>query len=221
MNLYYVGGFIRDEYLGIPSKDIDIAVEAASYEEMREYIAANGTIFLEKPEFATIRAMMTLCGERAPADFILCRKPSGEVGTIYDDLARRDFTMNAVARLVPNGEVVDPFNGVRDIMNFTIRCVGTPRDTLSADPLRILRALRFSITKPMVMDSALAIEIRHQFHLFDFKGVSVERKREELTKMFQFDTLATLNLLNDYRDVLEACFNYEDGMWLMPTMKGK
>ena len=219
MNLYYVGGFIRDEYLGIPSKDIDIAVEAESYDEMREYIAANGTIFLEKPEFATIRAMMTLRGERAPADFILCRKPSGEVGTIYDDLARRDFTMNAIARRVPNGEVIDPFNGVIDIKNWIIRCVGTPKETLSADPLRILRALRFTITKPMVMDVELATQIRHQFHLFDFKSVSVERKREELTKMFQFDTLDTLNLLNDYREVLVACL--EDGIWLMPTIKGR
>jgi len=231
MNLYYVGGYVRDRFLGLQSKDIDFAVEAESYDEMRDYLAANGTIFLEKPEFFTIRAMMAFGDKRIPADFVLCRKESGytdgrhpdkvEVGTIYDDLARRDFTMNAIAIKVSNGQIIDPFGGVVDIRNGIIRCVGSPRDRLSEDPLRILRALRFSITKPMWMDAELANEIRHQFSLYNFKGVSVERKREELAKMFQFDTLDTLNLLNDYRDVLEACFNYDDGIWLMPTMKGK
>ncbi len=102
VKIYLVGGSIRDQLLGLKSKDLDYAVEAGSYEEMRDYIKENGKIFLETPEYLTIRAHLKN-GE--PADFVLCRK-DGEYsdgrrpdkvtpGTLYDDLARRDFTVNA------------------------------------------------------------------------------------------------------------------------------
>lgn len=229
MNFYYVGGYVRDQILGLESKDVDFAVEAESYDAMRDYLAKNGTIFLEKPEFFTIRAMMTINNRRIPADYVLCRKESEytdgrhpdkvEVGTIYDDLTRRDFTMNAIAVRVSDGEIVDPFGGVKDITNYVIRCVGSAQKRLSEDPLRILRALRFSVTKPMSMDDELSNEIQHRFKFYNFKGVSVERKREELYKMFSFNTPLALRILYQYSDVLNACF--EDGIWLMPTMKGK
>ena len=111
MHIYQVGGSLRDECLGRPCKDFDFSVEAPSYEAMREHLVQDGyTIFLEKPEYLTIRARFPKGHpqERVCADFVLCRKDgfysdgrrpdTVEPGTIYDDLARRDFTMNAMAR---------------------------------------------------------------------------------------------------------------------------
>lgn len=230
MNFYYVGGYVRDKILGVDNKDIDFAVEAESYEQMRDYIAANGTIFLEKPEFFTIRAMMTLDGQRRPADFVLCRKEGAyldgrhpskvEVGTIYDDLARRDFTMNAIAIKVGTQEIIDPFNGQKDIQERFIKSVNGI-ESLKEDPLRILRALRFSITK----NFKLSYQIHRYLYSDDFnenglKGVSSERIREELQKMFTFDTKQTIKILTRYGLVINQIFD-NTGIWLMPTTKEK
>ena len=221
MKLYYVGGYVRDKILGLPSKDIDYAVEASSYEEMREYIASIGTIFLETPEYFTIRAKVGT----ETSDYVLCRKEKGysdgrhpdvvEIGTIDDDLARRDFTMNAIAMRL-DGSYYDPFQGLEDIRRGVIRCVRDTFDRFNEDPLRILRALRFGITKRMVLSQEI-----HEFLLFnldkvDFSGVSIERKREELYKMFKFDTTASMRVIHQYRlyDIL-----FDSNMWLMPTTK--
>jgi len=108
IKLFEVGGHVRDGLLGIKSKDIDMAVEAPSWEAMREFVKHNTKkIFLEKEEFLTIRAMGH---DGLPKDFVLCRKDGAysdgrrpdtvEAGTIFDDLARRDFTVNAIAKEV-------------------------------------------------------------------------------------------------------------------------
>ena len=134
MKMYKVGGFVRDQILGVKSKDVDYAVEASSFYDMERCIfEMGGEIFLSTPQFFTIRAKLN--GE--VADFVLCRKESQysdgrhpdkvEVGTIYDDLARRDFTMNAIA-LCEDGTYIDPHNGIYDIVRCLIRWVGSPND---------------------------------------------------------------------------------------------
>ena len=221
IRIYEVGGAVRDRILGVPSKDIDYAVEAPSYEDMKNYITADGAeIFLESPEYVTIRARMG----KTVADFVLCRKDgtysdgrrpdSVEIGTIYDDLARRDFTINAIA-IDEYGNYIDPFNGIRDIENRVIRCVGNSEDRMREDYLRLLRAARFSITKRMVINDEIERLFYNNSMLSSFAlSVSVDRIREELYKMFNYSTLDTIDFFGRYKGFSLACFN---NLWLKPT----
>ena len=105
IRFFYVGGCVRDSLLGQKAKDIDIVCLAPSYRDMRDYLLNCGCqIFVEKPEFFTIRAKHPTLGY---ADFSLCRKDgfysdgrrpdNVEIGTLFDDLSRRDATINAIA----------------------------------------------------------------------------------------------------------------------------
>ena len=190
---WLVGGAVRDAYLGVRSKDLDFTVEADGYDEMvREVRRSAGEIFLERPEYLTVRARIGLVA----ADFVLARRDGAysdrrrpdqvEPGTIEDDLARRDFTCNAIAvsvhpsalettrdplRLMPASEgfpdgmppaaawVLDPHGGRRDIRARALRAVGRARDRLEEDPLRAVRALRFQLTRGLEPDDELRLEL--------------------------------------------------------------
>lgn len=203
IKLYCVGGAVRDKYLNRPSKDIDYAVEAKSYEEMREYIVQlGGEIFLEHPEYYTIRARVP---GKLTADYVLCRRDgeyvdgrhptSVEVGTIYDDLARRDFTMNAIAVDTLSGKVIDPYDGAGDIALMRINAVGNPDDRFQEDSLRILRAIRFTITLGfwIGIDTYHAIKRNREL----IYTADENRVRDELDKCFKVDSVTTISLLNE------------------------
>lgn len=230
ITLYEVGGCVRDEQLGLVSKDIDYAVEAASYEVMRNALDAEGfKIFLENPEFVTLRAQFPPHRQRGTltADFVLCRKdgqytdgrrPDAVLaGTLYDDLARRDFTVNAMAKS-EDGTLIDPFGGRADLAAGVLRAVGNAEDRLREDALRALRAVRFSITKGFVFDSELLAALNSTWLPPLLSSVSAERRREEMLKAFKADTVATLTLLQTLpRELTEAVF--ADGLWLKPTLE--
>jgi tRNA nucleotidyltransferase (CCA-adding enzyme) len=225
---YQVGGSVRDMVLGVKSKDIDYAVEAESFDAMRSAILERGgEIFLETPQYLTIRARVPLLGA---CDYVLCRKDgaysdgrrpdSVEIGTIYDDLARRDFTVNAMA-LTECGNLIDPFEGERDCAIKWLRCVGSAETRLTEDGLRMLRALRFSITKGFTLDDHIYRCLRDPFFFAPrLKGVSVERIREELVRCFQYDTNETLDTLVDYGDLRRYLFSI-DALWLKPTLEAR
>lgn len=227
MKFYLVGGAVRDRLLGLKSKDKDYIVEAKSYDEMKAaIIEKGGEIFLESPQHFTIRALIPKMGA---ADFVLPRvdgsysdgrRPdSVSVGTLHDDLARRDFTMNAIAFDEESGEYIDPFNGREDIEKRLIRCVGSAFDRFHEDSLRLLRAIRFKITKGFELHDDVVSCLSDYVLAVRLVNVSDERKREELHKCFAKDTLETLNLLGQYPMVSEAVFGSKK-LWLMPTMKG-
>jgi len=227
MKFYLVGGAVRDKLLGIASKDKDYIVEANSYDEMKQaIIEKGGEIFLESPQFFTIRAMIPKMGA---ADFVLprtesCysdgRRPdSVSVGTLHDDLARRDFTMNAIAFDEESGEYIDPFDGKADIEKRLIRCVGSAFDRFYEDSLRLLRAVRFQIVKGFDLHDDV-VQCLFSKELTDrLANVSDERKREELYKCFAKDTLATLKFLSEFELLAKAVFGSKK-LWLLPTMKG-
>ena len=224
VKFYKVGGCVRDGILRRKCNDIDYSVEADSYDDMRQSIVAlGGRIFLEKPEFFTIRAKVPNMGV---CDYVLCRKDgnyadgrrpdSVEHGTILDDLARRDFTMNAMA-MSEDGELIDPHCGRHDLKRRIIRCVGSAEKRFAEDSIRMLRAARFSITLSFSLDGEIEDRLKNYDACQRLKFVSTERIREEWHKAFKFDTIRTLRLLAKFPLLADVCF--QQGIWLMPTMK--
>lgn len=235
VKLYQVGGSVRDELLGFHSKDIDFAVEAESFEQMRNFLVERGfEIFVETPQYFTIRARFPKDGSFSfgnletkglTVDFALCRhdglysdhrRPdSVEVGTIFSDLKRRDFTVNAIAVGV-DGSRVDPHNGMADLVQLRLRTVGDPLERFTEDPLRILRALRFSVTRDMWFAADLKNTLYSPAVPEMLQLVSEERVREELHKMFKNDTAASMRLFECFPALRDGIF---DGfnIWLEPT----
>jgi tRNA nucleotidyltransferase (CCA-adding enzyme) len=235
INIYEVGGCVRDEILGIPTKDIDYTVEASSFSAMREWLVDAGfDIFVESPQFLTIRARFPK-GKRdfagrdvthLTADFVLARaegeytdgRHPDEVrpGTLMEDLARRDFTVNAMAK-DKHGLLIDPFDGMRDLQNGVLRAVGRAEDRLREDPLRAMRAIRFAVTKGFQLHADVATALDSSWLPPLLASVSGERRREELLKAFKHDTIKTLWWLGRFMVLQEDMF--ADGLWLKPTME--
>lgn len=234
-----VGGAVRDRFLGLDSKDVDfVAVPTQQFDTADDafnalvaHLKETGfKVFLETPQFFTVRAQVPnghpLKARTNVADFVLARKdgPSSDgrrpdfvlPGTLMDDLTRRDFTVNAMAVL--DGELVDPFGGREDLDSNLLRFVGNPRDRIAEDGLRVMRALRFSVTKGFDLDADTWDAVNSDFAAVMLMKVSVERVREELEKMFLADTLWSLRFLNELEDSLKAAI-FRDGLRLMPTLK--
>lgn len=238
--LYEVGGRIRDFYLGLESKDVDYTVvikDPLSYDTpldafnafKEEIIGGGFEVFLASPETFTIRAKFPSAHQHnGIADFVLARKegnyldntrtPVVSLGTLEDDLARRDFTVNAMAR-GENGDIIDLFGGRADLVKGIIR---TPKDAIESfnnDPLRILRALRFYVTK----DLGFSDEVLNAIILFKtprMRVVSEERVREEFLKMFKHDTRTTLKILSFLEHLNPKLYDHLVGtFWLIPTNK--
>jgi len=227
---FLVGGCVRDELLGVPSKDFDFVVLVNSFELMREEIIRNGgEIFLEKPEYQVIRAKLPNFGA---ADFALPRT-DGEykdgrrpdttqiTKSLYEDSCRRDFTIGAMYKNLATGEIIDYHNGQRDIENQLIRCVGCAGDRIREDSLRILRAIRFSITKNFGFDYDLYECLKSDRFPQLLRNVSAERIREEIYKCFKFNTMETLDILREFPFVTKEVFNERTKLWLKPTTEEK
>jgi tRNA nucleotidyltransferase (CCA-adding enzyme) len=221
---YFVGGAVRDKMIGRVSEDKDFVVEAGSYETMREaIIAKGGKIYLETPQYFTIRANLPDLGA---ADYVLARKDgaykdgrhpeSVTMGTILDDLGRRDFTMNAIAINCSTKEVIDPFDGKKDINSRLIRCVGDVNKRMSEDGLRGYRAMRFAITLGFQLSHSLESFLKHAPASI-IENVSIERIRDEIYKMFHANTFAAVEMVQRYRfPWFQRAFGNND-LWLKPT----
>lgn len=136
-----------------------------------------------------------------------------------DDLARRDFTMNAIAKSA-DGTFIDPFNGRQDIDESVIRAVGDAFDRLSEDALRAVRALRFSVTKGFRIDTEVKFAMESARVLDAIvNNISDERIEKELSTMFRFDTLESIGALHSFPLLTEAMF--AGSVSLDATMKTK
>lgn len=189
-------------------------------------------IVQEKWEFLTAKALgppdFEFAGRliKGPVDFVLARLdgPSKDrrrpdwvrPGSLQDDLNRRDFTVNAIAR-DSGGTLVDPHGGLRDIGNLTLRCVGAAPVRFREDALRMFRALRFSITHGFAIHESVGQGIDDALHFIDPLGkTSVERIQEELLRMFRHDTPASVRALQKYGLLDEA---FKSRLWLKPTLE--
>ncbi len=238
---YEVGGKVRDEILEIESKDVDyVAVPAEGLLEeityadsmfsiLETYLRGKGfEIFLVTPDCFTIRAKFPKDHKyQGVADFVMARKEVGYIpgtrtpmvvpGSLYDDLQRRDFTLNALAK-DEDGKIIDFFDGLKHLKAGQLI---TPLDckvTFDDDPLRILRAIRFCITKGFFIGGDMA-HIMQEYDYDQKMGVvSVERIREELFKCFKHDTLKTLMVLHEFPKLKNYIFQ-DHILWLKPTME--
>jgi poly(A) polymerase len=236
-----VGGAVRDKFLGLDSKDVDfVAVPEnadtflnadAAFMFLCTHLKEQGfKVFLETPEFFTVRAQVPdghpLKERTNVADFVLARKDSTTSdgrrpdfvlpGTLMDDLQRRDFSVNAMAIL--NGELVDPFGGKQDLENNLLKFVGDPIERITEDGLRVMRALRFFVTKGFDIDADTWDAVNSDFAAEMLHKVSIERIRDELEKMFIADTTLSMQLLADVRSKMKEAI-FRDGLRLMPTLK--
>jgi poly(A) polymerase len=240
-HLFLVGGCVRDKFLGIDSKDIDFAfvldditqTVEQGFKQMSAWMEERGfQIFLSTPEMFTIRAKFPKGdkNEGMVADFVMARREVGyvegtrrpilELGTIEDDLVRRDFTLNAMAEDM-DGKLIDLFGGMEDLRAGILRTPLDARVTMMDDPLRLLRSWRFSITKGFVIHQDILETLNDEEIIKKlFKVVSNQRIREELFKMFKFDTVKTLELIQSMELLVPGLTKklFSD-MWLKPTVE--
>ncbi len=199
---YAVGGCVRDSLLGNPPQDWDICTSARP-EEIKACFSDRRTI-LTGERYGTV----TVLHEDACYEITTFRTESGYsdnrhpnrvafLDSLQDDLARRDFTVNAMAADA-DGHITDCFDGLNDLENGQIRCVGEATERFSEDALRILRALRFSSKlgfsiAPKTSDAIHALKNR-------LHAVAPERLRKELCGLLCGKAAGTV--AREYADVL-------------------
>ncbi|MDR1329145.1 MAG: polynucleotide adenylyltransferase [Oscillospiraceae bacterium] len=182
---YIVGGCVRDAILGIVPRDWDICTSAAPRETAAIFEKRGYKVIETGPAYGTVSVIidgerMEITTFRSDGEYSDNRRPDSVsfVRDIFTDLARRDFTMNAMAY---NGGLTDPFGGVRDISARLIRCVGDPGARFREDALRIMRAVRFA------SELGFHIEDETRNALFEnaplLKNIAVERISAELNKL--------------------------------------
>ena len=190
MSAFVVGGFVRDLILDRPSKDIDFVVLGSGLklaEETAKKLDVKKVAYYKNfgtAAFVFDGLEIELVGARKESYTRDSRKPIVEDGTLEDDQNRRDFTINALAISLGKssfGEVVDPFDGLGDLKRKLIRTPLDPDITYSDDPLRMLRAIRFSsqLGFKIETESLKAIE-RNAERL---QIISTERITDELNKI--------------------------------------
>jgi tRNA nucleotidyltransferase (CCA-adding enzyme) len=180
---YFVGGSVRDYLLGLPINDIDIA-SSATPSEIKEIFPKTIDLGIEHGTVMVLynNHSYEITTFRSEADYVDYRRPTSVtfIRSIEEDLARRDFTMNAVA-MNRFGEIFDPFEGKIDIEAKTIRTVGMASERFSEDALRMLRGIRFVSKLAFVLDPDTYEGIKDNKHLLSH--IAVERISAELDKL--------------------------------------
>jgi poly(A) polymerase len=186
-----VGGPVRDILLGRGSKDLDFATSA--HPDVVEQLLtgwanhiwdigkAFGTIGCRKGDW-----VLEITTYRSESYDPTSRKPEVLYGdSLEGDLSRRDFAMNAMAVRLPSHQFVDPYGGMADVANKIIRTPGTPEDSFSDDPLRMMRAARFAAQLGFTPDPAVVAAMKEMAERITI--VSAERVRDELEKLICSD----------------------------------
>ena len=191
--LFLVGGVVRDSFINqkIKSPDLDLTTNATP-DQIRALVEpVADAVWLQGERFGTIglrigEIRMEITTHRSESYITSSRKPSVTFSlNLEDDLSRRDFTVNAMAFELDTGNFFDPFNGRSDLENKILRTPLSPSESFNDDPLRILRAARFSAgyeLKPVqeIVDTAKDLAERILI-------VSAERIREEVLKLLALE----------------------------------
>lgn len=214
---FFVGGFVRDFLLNRKVNDIDIATNAHPEKVM--------SIFSKTIPTGLKHGTVTVLLDHVPIEVTTYRiegkykdyrHPTEVkyVSSLYDDLGRRDFSMNAIA-MDENREIVDPFNGKIDIIKKSIKAVGDPSARFLEDPLRMMRAIRFASQLDFLIEGSTWEAITQQAKYI--KYIAIERIKAEIDKIINSDSpntgiqlLFESNLLDYIDELKETNFNQID-----------
>ncbi len=208
---YVVGGCVRDALRGVEPEDWDVATNAKPAEIQRVF---RRSLYTNRFGTVIVRAGqrdIEVTTYRIEAEYGDRRRPDAVEFTdsLNEDLARRDFTMNAVAWRPPS-ELIDPFGGRADLAAKTLRAVGDPDERFREDALRMLRAVRFATVLGLGIEPATAEAIRRNAPLAT--ALSGERVQQEIVKIVRapvpsvgFRMLSNLALLGIVAPELERC----------------
>jgi len=214
---YFVGGCVRDNFLGVVAHDIDIATNATPEQvedvfkhthKVKTVGKAFGVVIVDGVEVATFRT--DAYGGLDHKDCVVTYTK-----TIEEDLSRRDFSVNAMAMDL-QGNLIDPFGGVRDLRDRVIRFVGNGHARIEEDPNRMLRACRFVAQLDGELSELTLTAIRDSRDLMKF--VAPERVRTEILKAMKtrraskfFYALHDTGLLSAVFPSLDGCWDHEGG----------
>ena len=194
-NTFIAGGYVRDLILKNENNDLDIAVSLPQGGiKLAEFLHKNK--IASKPvvfkQFGTALAIIN----RHKIEFVMTRnesyrkgnrKPSTSPGTLKEDIYRRDFTINSMIMNIMTGEILDlTGKGIKDLENKIIRATSDPDFIFQDDPLRILRAIRFSNRLDFKIESITAQAMKRDS--FELTSISWERKRDEFLKILLSNT---------------------------------
>jgi poly(A) polymerase len=200
--LHLVGGSVRDALLGRLGDDLDFATDAHPDQTLAIVSGWASTTWETGREFGTIGAQrnglrLEITTYRAEAYDGVSRNPVVQYGTsLLDDLGRRDFAVNAMAVSLPDHTFTDPYGGLDDLAQRVLRTPGTPEQSFGDDPLRMLRAARFSSTLRFTPDPSVVAAMVAMAP--DLGRITAERIRDEFTKLLcGADPVTGLRLLVD------------------------
>lgn len=191
--IYLVGGYVRDYFLKRPRTDVDFTVVGDAIEFSKIVAEHFHSKVVAYPRFFTAMVPVgnseyEFVGTRKEIYLPKSRKPIVSIGTLEDDLKRRDFTINAMAISLNKdsfGKLIDLFDGYKDLLNKIIRTPLDPRTTFEDDPLRMLRAVRFSAQLKFKIEEETFSAIKEMKDRIDI--VSQERISDEILKILGSD----------------------------------
>ena len=198
-SLYLVGGTVRDYLLNLPLDDMDVVTDATP-EDIKKFLPdASFT-------FARFGSVSYKTNKKVKFDITTLREEKGyedgrhpdKIHFVKDlsiDVKRRDFTVNALY-MNSKLEVIDYVDGERDLSNHTLRMVGNPDLRIKEDPLRIIRALRFSIDYKLCIDKELDLAIRNNISLLE--KLNIEKIHQDIRKIKNKDQEVINKLFEDY-----------------------
>ena len=170
---FIVGGAIRDSMLGCQANDWDVATDATP-DNIHD-------LFPEMTSFNLKHGTVTLVSEGSHFEVTTFRGTERFSSCIEEDLAHRDFTFNAMAYDITNKRIIDPFEGKQDIKKKLVRAVLNPIERFDEDPLRMMRAIRFSLELGYAIEPETLMAIKTMAQAIDI--VAKERVRDELLKV--------------------------------------
>lgn len=228
IEVYVIGGWVRDLLLEIPSKDIDILVIGdgpAVANAVAQILKVKKVSVFKNYGTAHFRYKdldVEFVGARKESYQADSRKPFTESGTLQDDQNRRDFTINSMAISLNKanfGQLIDPFNGLSDLENGIIRTPLDPIVTYSDDPLRMLRAIRFATRLDFKIERS-SLEAMTQLSA-RLSIISQERITDELNKMILTTTPSRAFKLLQVTTLLEQFFPEMTALQGIETKDGK